>query len=109
MIIGVSGKSGSGKSSVSRYIAKRLGCTLLDLDLISELAVPLYCNNFQDSIVSMLGIFGELSTDSSGNVTVNGLLNGAEMLLSKEYDDLSISISEKGVNVEKSGIKRSTN
>ena len=36
MIIGVSGKSGSGKSSVSRYIAKRLDYTLLDLDLISK-------------------------------------------------------------------------
>lgn len=36
MIIGVSGKSGSGKSSVSKYIANELKYTLLDLDLISK-------------------------------------------------------------------------
>lgn len=36
MIIGVSGKSGSGKSSISKYLANRLGFTLLDLDLISK-------------------------------------------------------------------------
>ena len=50
---------------------------LLDLDLISKLAVPLYCNNFQDSIVSMLGIFGEfanLNNYSEDNKVVAELL-----------------------------------
>lgn len=36
MIIGVSGKSGSGKSSVARYLANELGFILLDLDVISK-------------------------------------------------------------------------
>ena len=36
MIIGVSGKSGSGKSSVAKYLANELGFTLLDLDVISK-------------------------------------------------------------------------
>ncbi len=56
---------------------------------------------------SQLGIFGEIKTDSNGNVTLRGLLETAEKLLKNEYEDYSLSISESGVNLEKSGIKKS--
>ena len=36
MLIGVSGKSGSGKSSVAKYLVNELGATLIDLDVWSK-------------------------------------------------------------------------
>ncbi len=56
---------------------------------------------------SHLGIKGDIATDSSGNVTLQGLLTSAEMLLEKEYEDLIVTISEDGPTIEKSGEKKS--
>ena len=51
MIIMVSGKSGSGKSSVARYLAKELDCFYVDLDEISSHIRDEYI----DEIVSLVG------------------------------------------------------
>jgi len=50
MIIGVSGKSGSGKSSVSKYIADKLEYLLIDVDLISKNIRKIY----KDEIVNLV-------------------------------------------------------
>jgi len=42
MIIGIIGKSGSGKSSVAKYIAEKYEFSLVDLDQIGREAVSLY-------------------------------------------------------------------
>ncbi len=58
-------------------------------------------------VASQLGILGKIKTDANENVTVRGLFEAAEMILKNEYDDYSITISESGINLERTGVKKS--
>lgn len=56
---------------------------------------------------SQLGIFGKIDTDAEGNVTLKGLFEAAEIVLKNEHEEFSVALSENGVNLEKTGIKKS--
>jgi len=61
MIIGIIGKSGSGKSSAAKYIAEKYNFALVDLDQIGKEAVSLY----PQILVEVAEAFGSEYVDGS--------------------------------------------
>ena len=68
MKIGVSGKSGSGKSSVSRYISKALNFTLIDLDIVSKNIRNEYKNEIQKLVNEDIIVDGEIDSKKLGSI-----------------------------------------
>lgn len=71
MIIGVSGKSGSGKSSVARYIANKLKYYYLDIDELSKNIR----SEYKDEIIELVDMDvidnEEIDTKKLGNILFN--------------------------------------
>ena len=69
MLIGVSGKSGSGKSSVAKYLANKLGATLIDLDVWSKEIRDNYPEKILEIVKdSSILVEGKIDSKRLGNV-----------------------------------------
>ncbi len=105
--IAIDGVAGSGKSTVGKYLANKLGCDFIDSGLLYRLATLILCNlrSFSaDSIVirnhaenerpEWISLFKEanISVDK-GNLYINGKLVEPEKLHSKDVDELVSPVS----------------
>lgn len=86
MIIGISGKSGSGKSAISNYICNKLGYIWIDLDKESSLIRGIYKNE----IVTLVGTDNILVNGIIDSKLLGNLLFGNKYLMDK-YNDFIYS------------------
>lgn len=91
MIIGISGKSGSGKSVVSKYICKKLGYTWIDLDKESSLIRDMY----KDEIVSLVDTDNILINGRIDSKLLGDLLFNDECLMDKYNNFIYSKLKEK--------------
>jgi len=76
-IIGITGKSGSGKTTVASLIAKKMNGIHLDIDkigheaLLQEDVIKKLCNNFGTEILNENGPMLTTSVNESGDVPLN--------------------------------------
>jgi dephospho-CoA kinase len=100
MIIAVSGKSGSGKSSISSYLTSKLNCKLLEIDKITKTIR----DEIKNEIIDLVGndkivINNKIDSKLLGNILFND-----KMLLDKYnkliYSKLKIVI-EKEILINK--------
>ena len=93
MIIGVTGKSGSGKSCVSKYISSELEYTLLDLDIVSKEIRSEYKKDIVNIVNEDILVNDEIDSKKLGAILFENkeLMNKYNELI---YEKLKIKISE---------------
>lgn len=68
MKIGISGKSGSGKSSVARYISDKLGFILVDLDIVSKNIRDKYKKEIQELVKKEIIVDDKIDSKKLGEI-----------------------------------------
>lgn len=93
MIIGVSGKSGSGKSSISKYLEKRLNYKLLDLDFVSKEIIKRYKKEILDIVNYDILENEEIDSKKLGKILFNdkGLMEKYNLFV---YEKLNEEINK---------------
>lgn len=99
MIIGITGKSGCGKSTISKYISS-LGYFVIDVDIIHKELSTKYANEI-DKIFDTYG-FSELSHKEKvkeffANKELRKIIN--ILLFSKTKDEVTVIINSKKENI----------
>lgn len=101
MKIGVSGKSCTGKSSISKYLSEELNFVLVDIDILSKKIR----NENKDEIIKLVGqdilTNGEIDSKKLGRIlfedkelmnSYNDYIYSKQLELLKEYDSSNIVI-----------------
>lgn len=91
MIIGISGKSGSGKSSAARYLEKELGYKRIDLDEISKSIRKEY----QQEIIKLVNNKSVLISDEIDSKLLGNILFNNKELMDKYNEFIYVKLKEK--------------
>lgn len=91
MIIGISGKSGSGKSSAARYLEKELGYKRVDLDEISKSIRKEY----QQEIIELVNNKSVLISDEIDSKLLGNILFNNKELMDKYNEFIYVKLKEK--------------
>ena len=91
MIIGISGKSGSGKSSAARYLEKELGYKRIDLDEISKSIRKEY----QQEIIELVNNKSVLISDEIDSKLLGNILFNNKELMDKYNEFIYVKLKEK--------------
>lgn len=106
-IIGVTGKSGSGKTTFAKLLANKLNCEYVDIDKISHIPlqkpeiISILCKKFGNEILNKEG---KIDTKKMGNIVfsdeekLNKLMQITEADAYKELEDI-LSMQKKDIIV----------
>ena len=101
MKIGISGKSGSGKSSVARYISEQLGYVLINLDVVSKEIRSKFKEEIQELVKSDIITDDKIDSKKLGKILFedkslmdkyNLFVYSKQLDILKEYENKNIVI-----------------